>query len=61
MCNVHIEYSTYQFSEESKGGGRNPPPSLVLAVPKKAWIIAKVKIIQVKGFTFNFVPTLDKI
>ena len=24
---VHIEYSTYQFSEESKGeGGWNPPP-----------------------------------
>ena len=34
---VHIDYSTYQFSEESKGGGGagwNPPP--VLAVPKKA-------------------------
>ena len=27
---VHIEYSTYQFSEESKGGGdrTGPPPSL---------------------------------
>ena len=24
---VHIEYSSYQFSEESKGGGWNPPPS----------------------------------
>ena len=23
---VHIEYSTYQFSEESKGGGWNPTP-----------------------------------
>ena len=23
---VHIEYSTQQFSEESKGGGWNPPP-----------------------------------
>ena len=23
---VHIEYSTYQFSEESKGGGIHPPP-----------------------------------
>ena len=21
MCNVHIQYATYQFSEESKGGG----------------------------------------
>ena len=35
---VHIEYSTYQFSEESKGGGGggiHPPP--VIAAPKKAW------------------------
>ena len=32
---VHIEYSTYQFSEESKGGWN--PTSPVLAVPKKAW------------------------
>ena len=24
---VHIEYPAYQFSEESKGGGGNPPPS----------------------------------
>ena len=23
---VHIEYSTYQFSEESKGGGIHLPP-----------------------------------
>ena len=23
---VHIEYSTYQFSQESKGGGGIPPP-----------------------------------
>ena len=30
---VNKEYSTYQFSEESKGGGIHPPP--VLAVPKK--------------------------
>ena len=23
---VHIEYATYQFSEESKGGGLDSPP-----------------------------------
>ena len=35
---VHIKYSTYQFSEESKGGGveSNPPPP-VLAIPQRAW------------------------
>ena len=32
---VHIEYFSYQFSEESKGGGIHPPP--VLTVPKNAW------------------------
>ena len=31
---VHTLYSTYQFSEESKGGGGNPSPP-VLVVPKK--------------------------
>ena len=34
---VHIEYSTHQFSEESKGGWTPPPSPPVLAVPKKAW------------------------
>ena len=36
---VHIEYSTYQFSEESKGGGVESIPHLppVFTVPKKAW------------------------
>ena len=33
---VHIVYYTCQFSEESKGGGWNPPTP-DLAVPKKAW------------------------
>ena len=33
---VHIEYSTYQSSEESKGGW-NPTLPPVLAVQKKAW------------------------
>ena len=26
---VHIEYSTYQFSEESKGGMESTPPPLM--------------------------------
>ena len=34
---VHIEYSTYQLSEESKGRGMesNPPPLRSLRYPKK--------------------------
>ena len=45
---VHIEYYTYQFPEESKGGGStNPPP--VLAVPKKRGPErVKVKIVKLK-------------
>ena len=26
ICSVHIQYSTCQFSEETKGGGWNPGP-----------------------------------
>ena len=39
---VHIEYSTCQFSEESKGGGGIHPPPPVLTVPKKHAVLREL-------------------
>ena len=46
LCNVQIEYSTYQFSEELKGDGiyqYPPPPLRVLKVSKKNVVLRGLK------------------
>ena len=40
---VHIQYSTYQFSEESKGGGIHSPPARSLRYRKKRGSERRIK------------------
>ena len=37
LAYVHMEYSTYQFSEESKGGGWNPSKHVIELLSEKCF------------------------
>ena len=50
---VHMEYSTYQFPEESKGGGIPPPPPPVPCGTEKKRGPERVKQMQYR-FAVNF-------
>ena len=43
---VHIEYSTYQFSEESQGGWNPPPPGPKKNVVLRGLIINNIEITE---------------
>ena len=59
---VHIEYSTYQFLDESKGGGLNPPPfgpcgtekSVVLRGLKKANLTKPIFSLHICNMLYSF-------